>query len=132
MASPSLKCLMWSWQTVVFSCGPWGTPLMTWEHVPQIPSRQSLSKAIGSLPLLIRPSLTTSSISRKDMSGLTSLAWYSSSPPGLSGPFCLHTYSVKSIIYKTSNNHGELRENIRFKKQNLKIEYTEKKLCALH
>ena len=44
---------------------------MTSEHVPQIPSRQSESNAIGSSPRAIKPSLTTSSISRNDMSGLT-------------------------------------------------------------
>ena len=49
------------------------TPLTTKPHVPQMPSRQSESNAIGSSPLRISPSLTTSSISRNDMSGETSL-----------------------------------------------------------
>ena len=40
-------------------------------HVPQMPSRQSESNAIGSSPFVISPSLTTSSISRNDMSGET-------------------------------------------------------------
>jgi hypothetical protein len=40
-------------------------------QVPQMPSRQSESNAIGSWPATIKPSLTTSSISRKDMSGDT-------------------------------------------------------------
>ena len=41
-------------------------------HEPQMPSRQSWSKAIGSSPLRSRRSFTTSSISRNDMSGLMS------------------------------------------------------------
>jgi len=43
-------------------------------QLPQIPSRQSWSKAIGSVPDSISPSLTTSSISRKLISGLMSFA----------------------------------------------------------
>ena len=39
--------------------------------MPQMPSRQSESNAIASLPLRINPSLTTSSISRNDISGDT-------------------------------------------------------------
>ena len=72
--SPSEKLRMWSWQAVVRSFGPWARPLMTKPQVPQMPSRQSWSKAIGSSPFSASPSLTTSSISRKDMSGLTSAA----------------------------------------------------------
>jgi hypothetical protein len=60
---------MWSWHAVVARRGPCGFPLTTTPHVPQIPSRQSWSKAIGSSPFSIRPSFTTSSISRNDMSG---------------------------------------------------------------
>ena len=41
--------------------------------MPQMPSRQSLSKAIGSVPWAMSCSLRTSSISRKDMSGEMSL-----------------------------------------------------------
>ena len=67
--SPSLKRRMCSWQTVVHASGPCGRPLTRNPHVPQMPSRQSESNAIGSSPLRIRPSLTTSSISRNDMSG---------------------------------------------------------------
>ncbi len=63
---------MWSWHAVVRSRGPWGRPLMTTPQVPQMPSRQSWSKAIGSSPLRASPSLTTSSISKNDISGLTS------------------------------------------------------------
>ena len=72
--SPSLKLRMWSWQAVVRDRGPWAAPLMTTPQAPQIPSRQSWSNAMGSSPFRVRPSFTTSSISRNDMSGLTSLA----------------------------------------------------------
>ena len=53
-ASPSVKLRMWSWQTVVRVFGPWATPLITKPHVPQMPSRQSWSNAIGSSPFAIR------------------------------------------------------------------------------
>ena len=69
IVSPSLKLRMWSWQAVVARRGPWGAPLMTMPQVPQIPSRQSWSKAIGSSRFAMSLSFTTSSISRKDMSG---------------------------------------------------------------
>ena len=46
---------MWSWQAVVRGRGPWARPLMTMPHVPQIPSRQSWSKAIGSSPFADQP-----------------------------------------------------------------------------
>ena len=52
MVSPSLKWRMCSWQVAVPRWPPWGMPLMTSEHMPQMPSRQSESKAIGSSPLL--------------------------------------------------------------------------------
>ena len=74
IVSPLLKRRMWSWQTVVPASGPCATPLTMQPQVPQIPSRQSESKAIGSWPALISPSLTTSSISRNDMSGEMSFA----------------------------------------------------------
>ena len=64
ISSPSLKLRMWSWQAVVRSFGPWARPLIIMLQVPQMPSRQSWSKAMGSSPLAIRPSFTTSSISR--------------------------------------------------------------------
>jgi len=73
MVSPSLKLRMWSWQAVVARRGPCAAPLMTIPQVPQIPSRQSWSKAMGSSPLAMSPSFTTSSISRNDMSGLMSV-----------------------------------------------------------
>jgi hypothetical protein len=69
ISSPSLKLRMCSWQVVVRLAGPWGLPLITIEHEPQMPSRQSWSKATGSSPFASQLSLSTSSISRKDMSG---------------------------------------------------------------
>ena len=60
---------MWSWQVAVPFCGPWAWPLIIIPQVPQMPSRQSCSKAIGSSPSAISRSLTTSSISRNDISG---------------------------------------------------------------
>ena len=64
---------MWSWQVAVPGFGPWATPLIIRLQDPQIPSRQSWSNAIGACPVSISRSLTTSSISRNDMSGLMSL-----------------------------------------------------------
>jgi hypothetical protein len=61
-----VNCRMWSWQVVALR-GPWGMPLITSPHIPQMPSRQSWSKAMGSSPFASRPSFTTSSISRNDM-----------------------------------------------------------------
>jgi hypothetical protein len=51
--------------------GAVGLPLIIIPHEPQMPSRQSWSNAIGSLPSSVSRSFTTSSISRNDMSGLT-------------------------------------------------------------
>ncbi len=68
IVSPSVNDRMWSWQVVV-TCGPWASPLIISPHMPQMPSRQSESKAIGSSPFSFSSSLRTSSISRKDMSG---------------------------------------------------------------
>src|ERR1039457_7094561 len=69
--SPSLKLRMYVWHEATPWLGPCGLPLITSEHVPQIPSRQSCEKAIGSSPLAAISSFTTSSISRNDMSGFT-------------------------------------------------------------
>jgi hypothetical protein len=55
--------------------------------MPQMPSRQSLSKASGSSPLAMSCSLRVSSISRKDISGTTPVTVYSTSAPGWEGPF---------------------------------------------
>ena len=68
IVSPSLNVRMCSWQVVVTS-GPCASPLIISPHMPQIPSRQSESKATGSSPSEFSRSLSTSSISRKDMSG---------------------------------------------------------------
>ncbi len=68
IVSPSSKDRMCSWQVVVRS-GPCGSPLIISPHMPQMPSRQSESKATGSSPFSFSSSLSTSSISRKDMSG---------------------------------------------------------------
>ena len=69
-SSPSRKCahvqLAGRWSRCR---GPWATPLITSAHAPQMPSRQSWSKAIGSSPPWMSCSLRTSSISRNDMSG---------------------------------------------------------------
>ena len=48
IVSPSEKDRMCSWQVVVTS-GPWASPLIIRPHMPQMPSRQSESKAIGLL-----------------------------------------------------------------------------------
>jgi hypothetical protein len=79
--SPSRNVLMWSWHAVVRARGPWALPFTTRLQVPQMPSRQSWSNAIGSSPFRESSSLTTSSISRKDMSGLTPFAWYVTKRP---------------------------------------------------
>ena len=71
IVSPSLKDRMCSWQVVVTS-GPWAWPLIISPQVPQMPSRQSWSKAIGSSSAALSFSLSTSSISRNDMSSETS------------------------------------------------------------
>jgi hypothetical protein len=84
--SPSLNDRMCSWHTVVARIGPCGIPSTMNPQVPQMPSRQSESNAIGSSPRAISPSLTTSSISRNDMSGETFSAVYSTSFPVAFGP----------------------------------------------
>ena len=73
--SPSVNLRMCNWQVAVPSWGPWAWPLIMRPQVPQMPSRQSLSKVIGSRPASMSDSLTLSSISRKDISSFTSLAW---------------------------------------------------------
>ena len=71
IVSPFLKRRMCTWQVVAPLSGPCAMPSITRPQLPQMPSRQSESNAIGSSPFLISDSLTTSSISRKDMSGCT-------------------------------------------------------------
>ena len=46
ISAPSAKSRMKTWQLVTWP-GPWGTPSISSEQAPQIPSRQSESKAIG-------------------------------------------------------------------------------------
>ena len=72
ISSPSWNLRMWSWQVAVPFWGPWAWPLIIIPHEPQMPSRQSCSKAMGSLPSALRRSLTMSSISRKVISSLMS------------------------------------------------------------
>src|SRR3954470_12243103 len=74
--------------------GPCGLPLIVQEQVPQMPSRQSCAKAIGSSPFNVSSSFTTSSSSRNDMSGFTSFAAYSTNFPGAVGPAWRQTRSV--------------------------------------
>ena len=65
----------------------------------QIPSRQSESKAMGSSPSDIKDSLTTSNISRKDMSWCMSLASYETKPPGSSAFFAAtHSRSGSLLV----------------------------------
>ena len=79
--SPSLKVRMWSWQVAVRALGPWATPLIIMPQEPQIPSRQSWSKATGSSPRSISRSLSTSSISRNEACSLTSSTCVVDEPP---------------------------------------------------
>ncbi len=74
MCSPSWNLRMCSWQVAVPFWGPWAWPLIMRPQVPQMPSRQSLSNTMGSRPSSMSFSLTTSSISRKDMSSLMPMA----------------------------------------------------------
>ena len=74
--------------------GPWARPLIIMEQEPQIPSRQSWSKAIGSWPAAMSASFNTSNISRNDMSGLRSSSSWVSNPPRAFGPVCRQTRKV--------------------------------------
>src|SRR5215813_12182065 len=85
---------MWSWQTVVPLRGPCGMPFTVSEQAPQIPSRQSLSKAIGSSPFSSSSSFSSSSISRNDMSGFTSTLGYVTRRPASCAFFWRQTWSV--------------------------------------
>jgi hypothetical protein len=71
---------MRSSQVVQDRLEPWAMPLTTSPQVPQMPSRQSLSKATASSPFFVSCSFRTSSISRMDISGRmpsTSYSWKS-------------------------------------------------------
>ena len=72
ISSPSANLRMWSWQVAVPRCGPCACPLIIIPQLPQMPSRQSCSNAIGSLPSALSRSFTMSSISRKDISSVMS------------------------------------------------------------
>src|SRR3954453_961400 len=85
---------MCSWQVVVACCGPCGEPSMTSEHMPQMPSRQSWSNATGSSPSRMSRSLSTSSISRKDMSGEMPSSSYGTIRPLSAAFFCRQIFSV--------------------------------------
>ena len=98
MVSPSLNFRMCSWHTVDPRSGPCGTPLTTRLHMPQMPSRQSESKTMGGSPVLMSLSLTTSSISRNDMSGETSSAVYGTIRPAPNEPPCRHTSNFRFIL----------------------------------
>src|SRR5690606_19535375 len=86
MVDPSSKWRMRSSHVVDLRRGPCGMPLMVRPHMPQMPSRQSLSKATGSLPSAISCSLSWSSISRNDWLGEMPSTTYSSKRPGAWGP----------------------------------------------
>src|SRR5580698_2481312 len=98
MVSPLRKRRMWSWQVVVSASGPWACPLIIMPHAPQMPSRQSWSKATGSCPSLISCSLSTSSISRNDMSGETSSIWYVSKRPRVWALGCRQIFKVSERL----------------------------------
>ena len=55
--------------------GPCGRPFIYMEQVPQMPSRQSWSNAMGSFPSRISSSFRTSNISRKDISEEKFFTW---------------------------------------------------------
>ena len=98
ISSPSSNLRMWSWQVAVPSDGPCARPLIIIEHEPQMPSRQSWSKAIGSRPSATRRSFTTSNISRNDISGLMPVASMSSKRPGAFAPSWRQTRSFRSML----------------------------------
>src|SRR5712691_872966 len=98
ISSPSWKCRMCSWHVAVPPRGPWAMPLIIMPHAPQMPSRQSCSKWIGSSPFSISCSLTMSSISRKDASGLISRASYCTKRPSALPVACRQTCSVRFIV----------------------------------
>ena len=90
---------MCSWHVAVPRCGPWAWPSIISEQVPQMPSRQSWSKTIGSRFSEISRSLTTSSISRNDASSLIASTLYVSKWPGSSGSVWRQTFSVRLVIW---------------------------------
>ena len=86
ISAPSANLRMCSWHVAVPRCGPWAWPSIISEHVPQMPSRQSWSNTMASLPSAISRSLSTSSSSRNEASSLiSSMAWRLEAP-GVVGP----------------------------------------------
>ena len=71
-SSPSLKWRMCSWHTVVARSGPWAMPLITNAARAADALAAVVVEGDRVLALDASRSLTTSSISRNDMSGLTS------------------------------------------------------------
>ena len=94
IVSPSVNLRMCSWHVAVPFCGPCACPLIITPQLPQMPSRQSWSNAIGSRPSSISRSFTTSRNSRNDISGDTPGASIVSNAPGLSGPYWRQTRRV--------------------------------------
>ena len=86
ISTSSENVRMCSWHVAVPRCGPWACPSIISEHVPQMPSRQSWSNTMASLPSWIRRSLSTSSSSRNEDSSLISSMWWLSNCPAASGP----------------------------------------------
>lgn len=91
IVSPSLNLRMCNWHTVVRRSGPCGMPLIVIEHIPQMPSRQSWSNAIGSLFSATSCSFKMSNISRKELSGLTLSTVYFTKRPFSLLFFCVQT-----------------------------------------
>jgi hypothetical protein len=83
---------------VVARSGPCGAPLITREHIPQMPSRQSWSNATGSSPSRMSRSFSTSSISRNDMSGEMSSTSYFTIEPLSDGPFWRQMRRVSFMV----------------------------------
>src|ERR1043166_5253220 len=100
IVSASWKWRMCNWHVAVPRWPPCGTPLMTSEHMPQMPSRQSESKAIGSSLRAMSSSFTTSCISRKDISGRTAFASYVLKRPGVVAFFWRQTFRVRFMTAK--------------------------------
>ena len=97
ISAPSAKLRMCSWQGAIFGRGPCGCPLTTSPQVPQIPSLQSLSKAIGILPSFSNLLFNSSSISRIEASGETETLNCSKSPIA-SVDSCRQIFKVKFML----------------------------------
>lgn len=60
---------MCSWQVAVMAFGPCGTPLIISPQAPQMPSRQSESKAIGSSPCALSRSFSVKHLEERHVLG---------------------------------------------------------------